>query len=59
VFAVKAANAGDLARAVEAFFSKSEAERRAIGAAGREWAAANRSWTHTVKAIETAYESLL
>jgi glycosyltransferase involved in cell wall biosynthesis len=59
VFAVKAANAGDLARAVEAFFSKSEAERRAIGAAGREWVAANRSWTHTVKAIEAAYESLL
>jgi glycosyltransferase involved in cell wall biosynthesis len=59
VFAVRASDAGDLAGAVERFFSRSEDERRGIGIAGREWAIANRSWTHTVKAIEKAYESLM
>jgi glycosyltransferase involved in cell wall biosynthesis len=58
VFAVKASDANDLVRAVEAIFSKNEAERRSLGAAGREWVAANRSWAHTVKAIEAAYDSL-
>jgi glycosyltransferase involved in cell wall biosynthesis len=59
VLAVNASDSGDLARAVESFFSKSEAERRAIGTAGREWVAANRSWKHTVKAIQAAYDSVL
>jgi glycosyltransferase involved in cell wall biosynthesis len=59
VFAVKPCDANELARAVEAFFSRGEAERRGIGTAGREWAIVNRSWAHTVKAIEATYQSLL
>jgi glycosyltransferase involved in cell wall biosynthesis len=59
VFASKPSDAKDLARAIEVYFSRSDAERLEIARAGREWALAHRSWTHTVKAIETAYESLL
>ena len=58
VFAVRPGDAGDLAREIEIFFSKSEAERGAIGAEGRKWVTANRSWAHTARAIEAAYQSL-
>jgi glycosyltransferase involved in cell wall biosynthesis len=59
VFAIKASDASDLAGAVERFFARSEEKRWAIGIAGREWALANRTWAHTVMAIQKAYQSLL